>query len=627
MSEKILVVDDSNNLKLKRKQIQDIDGYQAPTDAQTQAAVDAWMSEHSASYIVPDNSLTQAKLVKGTLGYVTPEMFGAVGDGVTNDYQAFADCAVYANQNKLGIKVPQKTYFINGSATIELLCNVECDNSVFIVGDNHFKTARPVFRYAHDLETQETNILLSGVFADNDTVTSAFADKFFLLDTKIAYGTPNSQTAPSNETVKEMIFTNGTKTHVWFDDVADHLNDTVDATHISDMGEIGYRFSGAVIRQKTENSYGITFLKIERNNMTVENIQMECKNELAENNIIGAEFCNAITFRNIKSYTIQPNIWGYEIGLYRVANVLVDNFKGYNEWSSIATNTIKNYTLRNSITNTFDCHWNAFGSFVCDGCTLYSSAHIGFGKGDYIVKDTYANAVNLRTDFPQPWAGRMIIENVQTNVGCNMEIRDSYSATGYDSYFSSLKLPDVHLKNFRSFGREMYVVIDNTIASRVQDRTSRMTIENCVLHDIDTPYTNRKYNIVLHDCFYTSEKDYLNWIGYIVYDNAKDDRGVVTPVTDYFTSQTAGKAIKCGKIVCLTFSWLNSATIPNWTTFATVSAGFRPVSTVYGVMTDGSSAVIPIQVTTAGNIQTNAAVSVTGVRLNCNIAYVELDTF
>lgn len=32
-----------------------------------------------------DYSLTVDKMVIGTLGYVTPEMFGAVGDGKTDD--------------------------------------------------------------------------------------------------------------------------------------------------------------------------------------------------------------------------------------------------------------------------------------------------------------------------------------------------------------------------------------------------------------------------------------------------------------------------------------------------------------------------------------------------------------
>lgn len=60
-----------------------------PTDAQTETAVKAWLDAHpEATTTVQDGSLTVNKLVAGTLGFVTPEMFGAKGDGVTDDTDA-----------------------------------------------------------------------------------------------------------------------------------------------------------------------------------------------------------------------------------------------------------------------------------------------------------------------------------------------------------------------------------------------------------------------------------------------------------------------------------------------------------------------------------------------------------
>ena len=60
-----------------------------PTDAQTAQAVSDWLDAHpEATTTVSDGSLTYKKLVTGTLGFITPEMFGAVGDGVTDDTDA-----------------------------------------------------------------------------------------------------------------------------------------------------------------------------------------------------------------------------------------------------------------------------------------------------------------------------------------------------------------------------------------------------------------------------------------------------------------------------------------------------------------------------------------------------------
>lgn len=579
----------------------------------------AWLDAH------PDQ-----KIEVEELGFVTPEMFGAIGNGVANDYQAFADCAAYANENGFEIHVPNKSYYINGDNTIDLNANVECDNSVFIVGDRHFKMIRPVFQYNHDQETQATNTLLSDVIVDNNTVTQDYANKFFVLDTKIAYGTPNAQEAPSDETIKETIFTNGTKTTVFFDDVSTHLSKSVDITNISDIDETGYRFSGAVVRQKTENSYGITFMKIRRNNMTVEDIQIECNNTGAENAVFYNEFCNAVTYKNVKSYSRQPQIWGYETSFHYCANVLVDNYKGYNAWSTIATRGLKNYALMNSITNSFDVHWNAFGRFLCQNCTLYDSPHVGYGKGDFIVKDTTAKTVGIRHDYPQIWCGSYVVENVSTDGGFIMEMLDTNSATGYDPFFNTIELPELTFKNFKSRARNFYFKIPNAVASRIEDRSAKITIEGVRFADVDVATTNRKYNIYLYNCDgSTSDIALLRNIGYFVcgYPNESDLSSEANVSSTYFANGGTFVINKQGNIVCLSFSGVNSASINAWTAFANIKQKIRPLNNLKTMMCVGTDAVCPITLYAGGTIGTDAAVAGSGKRCSFSITYMVADAF
>ena len=77
--------------------------------------VKEWMDEHpEATTTVQDHSLTIDKMVLGTLGYVTPQMFGAVGDGIADDTESF----LAALENGKPIIVPAGTYLVSNLGTI-----------------------------------------------------------------------------------------------------------------------------------------------------------------------------------------------------------------------------------------------------------------------------------------------------------------------------------------------------------------------------------------------------------------------------------------------------------------------------------------------------------------------------
>lgn len=97
----------------------DVDEFMEEYGDKALAQIDKWLDEHpEATTTVQDNSLTIDKMVVGTLGYVTPEMFGARGDGVTDDTKAIQDavnCDLpvrFAKQN--GIYCISETITVNG---------------------------------------------------------------------------------------------------------------------------------------------------------------------------------------------------------------------------------------------------------------------------------------------------------------------------------------------------------------------------------------------------------------------------------------------------------------------------------------------------------------------------------
>lgn len=99
-----------------------------PTDAQTAQAVSDWLDNHpEATTTVQDHSLTYQKLVNGTLGFVTPEMFGAKGDGFTDDSVAFVSCFGGGYKN---VHIPNGNYILSQKITIPDGTTVTCDGTI-----------------------------------------------------------------------------------------------------------------------------------------------------------------------------------------------------------------------------------------------------------------------------------------------------------------------------------------------------------------------------------------------------------------------------------------------------------------------------------------------------------------
>lgn len=90
-----------------------------------ETAVDNWLDDHpDATTTVQDGSVTESKLsaslaLKTINGYITPEMFGAVGDGVADDASELQSAINYAISNNIALKLTDgKTYCISTGLSI-----------------------------------------------------------------------------------------------------------------------------------------------------------------------------------------------------------------------------------------------------------------------------------------------------------------------------------------------------------------------------------------------------------------------------------------------------------------------------------------------------------------------------
>lgn len=101
------------------------------------------------------------------VGFVTPEMFGAVGDGVTDDTDAFVDMFASVNRKEhLSISISEKTYIIKTHITVQNVdfLNIECKGKIQY-GDF---TTQATYVYAMFSFINCNNLKLNGLNIDGN---------------------------------------------------------------------------------------------------------------------------------------------------------------------------------------------------------------------------------------------------------------------------------------------------------------------------------------------------------------------------------------------------------------------------------------------------------------------------
>lgn len=116
--------------------------------------------------------------------YVTPEEFGAIGDGTTNDSSAFNACIAKANETGKYVLLSNKTYLITNTLTSIRKTNIIGINTTILLGDNTFtnQISKCVFSNITFIRDVNSDLPLTENFFSSQFKCCNFADINYLFN-------------------------------------------------------------------------------------------------------------------------------------------------------------------------------------------------------------------------------------------------------------------------------------------------------------------------------------------------------------------------------------------------------------------------------------------------------------
>lgn len=327
-----------------------------------------------------------SELVKVPDVVCTPEMFGAVGDGTTDDTAAIRSCINYANEHGLEVKFTNgKKYKVNQKTSIVAHCSIDFNGSTIILSGG---SVNPFIKL-EPLESKTYALTASSLkeYAVND---ERFFNKCITIVSPISLGVRNNSTSgdmPFTQTLKTDMngnFINGkleceiVSGSYAIKNVHDYLIQTLEIKNVT------------VDYSKVPDSDTAVFIDSYRSNVKFDNI-----------NVVGDMIINKWSYAvlgiynscNIEISNIRGNspyssssgsASGYIVGLYEVADVYMHDcdFGGSaTQWGCIGISYISNFVADRVNTNRFDCHYYFAGHFTVRDCTTNLAIFCG-GNGE-----------------------------------------------------------------------------------------------------------------------------------------------------------------------------------------------------------------------------------------------------
>lgn len=443
--------------------------------------------------------------------YVSYSDFGATGNGEDDDFLAISAAHEYANAHGLPVKADigaTYLFYVNSSGRqIDVKTDTDWTGVKFIINDRSIAVSekkthqKPIFRIAPDGESRVVTSVTS-LSKDADNIGFEPGERCLALiedtSSKVYIRTGIHENA--GYTKREIVIVDergnidGQTPLTWdYDNVT---SVTLYPTSDKPITVKGGEFHTVVNTQPSKFTYFARNIKVERSNVTLENITHTVEGETDDGGapyegFIYVSKCANVTVKNCvftphyiysRESTKDSTSFGYDIHVNTATNVefigctqtipIEDN----NYWGVFTSNFARNITLLNCVLSRFDAHMGVYNVTI-KGCTLGHQNIRLIGFGTALIEDTTIRSsefINLRADYGSTFNGKVIVKNcryeptaklhsqsvlIKANNNC-----DHYY--GYKCCFPELEIDGIVIDDRNAFGSYDGIYILPTFTER-----------------------------------------------------------------------------------------------------------------------------------------------------------------
>ena len=396
------------------------------------------------------------------------EDFGAIGDGITDDFDAIARTHAYANENLMDVVCrPDKTYYIGDTenkSTIYVKTNVDWGNAKFIIDDSNITVDMParntvIFTVCRDHEAITYT-------PENDTPNGAIkrineAGGFLASERKLDLGLGyDAMVFVVNENHKVYIRyganQNNGSSQTEIVSLDKEGNVDPDTAFLLDYKQItkitviraddapitlhGGHFVTIANQAIEDYRYYSRNIVVSRSNVTIDGLTYTIEGE-GEHGDPYAGFLTIHQSSNmiVKNCYLQAHkyYWcvgsggGAPVGMgtYAISignsnnilfknciqtNFFADDGKTYRSgiWGIMGSSFCKNLTYEDSVLSRFDAHAGVYNAKIINS-TVAAFRILGGGEIRIENSDIYSNLlISIREDYGSTWHGDIVIKNV-----------------------------------------------------------------------------------------------------------------------------------------------------------------------------------------------------------------------